>query len=76
MEDAYAELDYKAAKARFEAVAKRIEYEYPSASESIREELEETLALHRLGISELLRISLSSTNPIHSLLLFLLSFWK
>jgi transposase-like protein len=62
METAYAEFDYKAAKARLEAVAKRIEYKYPSAAESIREGLEETLTLHRFGIPGLLRISLSSTN--------------
>jgi putative transposase len=49
MEAAYAEFDYKAAKVRLDAVAKRIEYKYPSAAESIREGLEETLTLHSLG---------------------------
>lgn len=68
MEAAYAEFDYKAAKVRLDAVAKRIEYKYPSAAESIREGLEETLTLHRLGIPRLLRISLSSTNSIESAL--------
>jgi len=68
MEAAYDEFDYKVAKARLEAVAKKIEYKYPSAAESIREGLEETLTLHRLGIPGLLRISLSSTNPIESAL--------
>jgi transposase-like protein len=68
MEAAYAEFDYKAAKVRLDAVAKRIEYKYPSAAESIREGLEETLTLHRLDIPGLLRISLSSTNSIESAL--------
>jgi putative transposase len=68
MEAAYAEFDYKAAKVRLDAVAKRIEYKYPSAAESIREGLEETLTLHSLGTPGLLRISLSSTNPIESAL--------
>mgnify|MGYP000108330903 CR=1 FL=1 len=58
MEAAYAEFDYKVAKSRLEAVAKRIEYKYPSAAESIREGLEETLTLHKLGIPRLLRVSL------------------
>ena len=35
VEAAYAEFDYKAAKTRLEALAKRIEYKYPSAAESI-----------------------------------------
>lgn len=68
MEAAYAEFDYKSAKTRLDAVAKRIEYKYPSAAESIREGLEETLTLHRLGIPGLLRVSLSNTNPIESAL--------
>ncbi len=68
MEAAYAEFDYKAANAKLEAIAKRVEYKYPSAAESIREGLEETLTLHRLSMPGLLRISLSSTNPIESAL--------
>ena len=38
----------------------------PSAAASLREGLEETLTLHRLGIPALLRKSLSTTNPIES----------
>jgi transposase-like protein len=40
----------------------------PSAARSLEEGLEETLTLHRLGINELLRRSLSSTNLIESCL--------
>ena len=38
----------------------------PSAARSLEEGLEETLTLHRLGLNELLRRSLSSTNLIES----------
>jgi transposase-like protein len=38
----------------------------PSAAASLREGLEETLTLHRLGVPELLRRTLDSTNPIES----------
>ena len=38
----------------------------PCAARSLEEGLEETLTLHRLGVNELLRKSLSSTNLIES----------
>jgi len=38
----------------------------PGAARSLEEGLEETLTLHRLGLNELLRTSLSSTNLIES----------
>ena len=38
----------------------------PSAARSLEEGLDETLTLHRLGLNELLRQSLSSTNLIES----------
>jgi putative transposase len=37
-----------------------------AAAESLREAFEDTLTIHKLGIPELLRKSLSSTNPIES----------
>ena len=40
----------------------------PSAARSLEEGLEETLTVHRLGVGELLRRSLSTTNPIESCL--------
>jgi len=48
------------------AVAKWLDANSPSAARSLEEGLEETLTLHRLGINELLRRSLSSTNLIES----------
>ena len=38
----------------------------PSAAESLREGLEDTIAVHKLGVPETLRRSLRSTNPIES----------
>jgi transposase-like protein len=48
------------------AVIKWLDAISPSAVRSLEEGLEETLTLHRLGINELLRKSLSSTNLIES----------
>lgn len=66
MNAAYAEFDYKIAKQKLEKLANSLQYKYPSAAESIRESLEETLTLHRLKVPGLLRVSLSTTNPIES----------
>jgi len=66
MNDAYAEFEYKEAKQKLDKLAGSLEYKYPSAADSIREGLEETLTLHRLRIPGLLRVSLSTTNPIES----------
>ena len=48
------------------AVVKWLDPISPSAARSLEEGLEETLTLHRLGINDLLRQSLSSTNLIES----------
>lgn len=48
------------------AVVKWLDTLSPSAARSLEEGLEETLTLHRLGLNELLRQSLSSTNLIES----------
>lgn len=48
------------------AVVKWLDAISPSAARSLEEGLEETLTLHQLGINELLRQSLSSTNLIES----------
>jgi transposase-like protein len=40
----------------------------PGAARSLAEGLEETLTIHRLGLSETLRKSFFSTNPIESAL--------
>ena len=63
---AYLEHDYKQAQLRLEAIAVSLDYRYPSAAASMREGLEETLTVNRLGIPGLLRNTLSSTNAIES----------
>jgi len=49
-------------------LARRLEDEFPSAAESVREGLAETLTVVRLPLSERLRRSLATTNPIESLM--------
>ncbi|WRP15915.1 IS256 family transposase [Geochorda subterranea] len=64
----YREPEYSAAKAALERLADQLEEQHPGAAASLREGLEETLTLHRLGIPGLLRTSLSSTNLAESAL--------
>jgi len=49
-------------------LARRLEDEYPSAAESVREGLDETLTVLGLGLSERLQQSLATTNAAESLL--------
>jgi len=49
-------------------LATRLERDHPSAAESVREGLEETLTVLRLGLSDALRRSLSTTNAAESLI--------
>ena len=66
MQDAYALDDYDKAKAQLERLAKSLDEQHPSAASSLREGLDETLTVLRLGIGPTLRKSLSTTNPIES----------
>jgi transposase-like protein len=49
-------------------LARRLEDEFPSAADSVREGLDETLTVLRLPLSDRLRRSLATTNPIESLM--------
>ena len=49
-------------------LARRLDTDYPSAAESVREGLEETLTILSLGLSDALRRSLSTTNAVESLI--------
>src|SRR5665213_263240 len=64
--NAYAMTDYTTAKAELEKIFRQPERINPSAARSLEEGLEETLTVHRLGVSKLLRPTLASTNPIES----------
>lgn len=58
--------DYEEAKHSLELTVKYLERLNPSAAGSLKEGLEETLTVHRLGITGLLRKTLCSTNVIES----------
>ena len=63
---AYKMADYAKAKESLDLTVKYLERLNPSAAASLREGLEETLTVHKLGIMGLLRKTLSTTNPIES----------
>lgn len=68
MRTAYGMKDYQQAKTQLEKTVEWLEGINPSAAASLREGLEETLTLHRLGLPEPLRRSFQSTNLIESAL--------
>src|SRR5438094_514545 len=68
LRNAYSMTSYTEAKAELEKIFRHLERVNPSAARSLEEGMEETLTVHRLGVGELLRRSLSTTNPIESCL--------
>lgn len=66
--EAYRERDYNRALSLLRATVEWLEGINPSAARSLAEGLEETITVTRLGVGELLRLSLSSTNVIESAL--------
>jgi transposase-like protein len=65
---AYQETDYERARASLETTARWLRRLNPDAAASLREGLEETLTVIRLGLSGALRRTLCTTNPIESAL--------
>jgi putative transposase len=65
---AYQSVDVKTAQRLLLDLARRLETEYPSAAESVREGLDETLTVLTLNLSARLRRSLATTNAAESLL--------
>jgi transposase-like protein len=65
---AYHETDYETAKRSPEGTATWLAKINPDAASSLREGLEETLTVVRLGVPGVLRRSLATTNPIESAL--------
>ena len=63
---AYAMRDYEEARRALERLLRELMQLNPSAARSLEEGLEETLTIHRLGLPELLRRSLATTNIIES----------
>jgi transposase-like protein len=65
---AYASPDLPKARRLLQDLARRLEDDYPSAAESVREGLDETLTVLALHLSDRLRRSLTTTNAIESLM--------
>ena len=61
---AYNERDYDEALKRLKTTARWLDRLNPDAAASLREGMEETLTVIRLGVPELLRQTLATTNPI------------
>jgi len=60
--------DHRAAIDRLEALAGELAHSHPGAAASLREGLAETVTLQRLGVHRQLHKTLSSTNPIESMI--------
>jgi putative transposase len=60
--------DHARALDKLKALASELERTYPGAAASLREGLEETLTLTRLGVSGNLKRTLESTNPCESMI--------
>jgi putative transposase len=67
MTQAYATRDLRRARRLLDNLARRLEHQHPGAAASLREGLEETLTVMRLGLPEKLERVLSSTNLIENL---------
>jgi transposase-like protein len=63
----WAEEDYPKALSSMKALARALEREHPAAAASLREGMQETLTVTRLGITGALKRTLHSTNPIESM---------
>lgn len=66
LDQAWQESDHSRALIAMKRLAHSLEDKYPGAAASLREGLEETLTLLRLGVPERLRRTLRTTNPIES----------
>lgn len=63
---AYLEPEYDKAHKALMSIVKELEITYPGAASSLMEGLEETLTGHKLNVPGILRVRLSTTNPIES----------
>jgi transposase-like protein len=68
MERAYKMRDFGAARRSLQDLAKTLDAQHPGAASSLREGLEETLTVVRLGLSPSLQRTLRSTNTIESMI--------
>jgi transposase-like protein len=68
LQRAYRSDDVATGKRLLQNLARRLDADHPSAAESVREGLDETLTIIGLGLSASLRRSLSTTNAAESLI--------
>ena len=68
MRRAWRETDYPRALEQLRALADELERTHPGAAGSLREGMQETLTVIRLGIKSKLRRTLESTNPCESMI--------
>lgn len=68
MRAAWAKPDVGPAERELRSLAKRLELAHPGAAASLREGLEETLTVTRLGLPPSLARTFKSTNPIESMI--------
>ena len=68
MREAYHAETALAAEAKLTALAKELDKTHPGAAASLREGLQETLTVLRLGVPPTLARTLRSTNPIESMI--------
>jgi transposase-like protein len=68
MREAYHADSALAAEAKLTALAKELDKTHPGAAASLREGLQETLTVLRLGVAPTLARTLRSTNPVESLI--------
>jgi transposase-like protein len=64
----WANPDPDAARAELERLARTLQRQHPGAASSLREGLQETLAVNRLGIDGALLKTVFSTNPVESMI--------
>jgi putative transposase len=63
---AYKMTDYSEARQSLDLTVRYLENLNPDAASSLKEGLEETLTVHKLGVTGLLRKTLATTNPLES----------
>jgi putative transposase len=68
LRQAWADTDYDRAHQRLEVLAAELDRSHPGAAASLREGLQETLTLTRLGVRGSLKRTLESTNPCESMI--------
>lgn len=68
LNEAYRSREYERAKRLLENLARRLSADHPGAAASLREGLDETLTVKRLGVCGTLERALSTTNTIENLI--------